>query len=807
MTAKFITTCVFAASLVLTGCGNSDGSGGTDNPLFKTAPQEAYGSGLYPNDFTKWSVNGNEINVSVTCDGCNEAALDQYPWISKGVRYQPTPLGMSSDAAGTPMGDYFYVGNNNGTPMFFYEDIWKRDLNLMREAGINSLGVYTTYNVAPLTWDPDEYNATKNSATKLCASYGPGVCSAANSNFASQINWDVLGPLRYTDGQPTAMPVGIDQKSTPVATFWYHYNHDRFLDLCWNGGNKPVYVWLSVGVSLSAFYAANPSATDGTRYTQWEEYYKKSAEWLAKSYGNHPAVIGFILTNETNTADTYPSFEYWHFLNEINGIFKKYAPDKLTMIGFQDNPDTLKTPLSQYVTTPVPGQSAPATEPLYVEANGSITTVSAGNKPAYSFNVYKPDVWGWNLYAVANNNTDIIQFYKSKLSGTPYEKPIILSEIGIPQALRHPIVAGENNGTQGGNDPYYTNPNGYKVDANGSSVLYDANRSALGADEPLPILSMTAAERGAFSADANASEYGGGLVVYETDTQKYYLLVGNPTAPSADWVQLTNPAYTALLDAWRAKGYVGPGAAIALYAGLKAAESYHVDVASTNADKILSGEMVFEFGDEWYKWVDPHIDKSKEDASYGVHDFRDSAIQGWGPADAQFMTVWEEEWFGMFAASPACGRASTDSPISPSGYLAVGPDIMTPRAAYFAMADYYGASPNVDANRTACSDTFTFSLENNMTDQYGQPANVPITLFWGTNEQDWQKLDGSDITVNGVVKQFNFAQKPYHLAVKYENDTLQACIINNTDMDKVLNGSTVIGQWVAPDGNGVCNVK
>ena len=802
MKRKVLSAMLFSAALILGGCGNSGSTVNSDDML--STPPEISGSGLYPNDFTAWSVHKNEINVSVTCPECNGSALSQFPWISKGVRYQPTPAGMSSDAAGTPMGDYYYVGDDNGTPMFFYEEIWKRDLERMRQAGINTLGVYTTYNVAPLAWDPDEYNATKDTATPLCTSYGPGVCSAAHSHWAPLINWDVLGPLQYTNGEPTAMPSGISGKSTPPATFWYHYNHDRFLDLCWNGGDKPVYVWLSIGVSLNAFYAANPSGADGTQYTQWEDYYKKSAEWLSKSYGKHPAVIGFILTNETNTANTNPSYEYWKFLNEISGIIKQNAPDKLTMVGFQDNNDTLNTQLAQYVSTPVPGDGAPATQLLYVEANGSITTQSAGNQPAYSYHVYKPDVWGWNLYAVAQESTDIIQFYKNKLNGTAYEKPIILSEIGIPQALRYTHVSGESNGTQGLNDPYYINPNGHKADANGTAERYDASKPALGTSEPLPILSMTSAQRTAFSADANASMYGGGLVVYETDTQKYYLLIGNPLAAAPDWFPLTNPAYTGLLDTWRGKGYAGPGAAIALYAGLTAANGYQVDAAANAADKILSGVMVFEFGDEWDKWVDPHIDPDLKQTSYGVHDFRDSAIQGWGPADAPFDTVWEEEWFGLFSTSPACGRASTDAPIAPSGYLSVGPDIMTPRASYFAMADYYGASPTIDANKTIC---FSLAMENNMTNDLGQPADIPITLFWGTSEQDWQKLEGSETATHGDVKYFGFAQKPYHLAVKYDNDTQQACIIDNADMDTVLNGTTVIGQWVAPGGSGTCKIK
>ncbi len=49
------------------------------------------------------------------------------PFVFKGVRYQPTPLDINGGAAGSPMGDFYYIGMQNpgtdATTMIMYQPI------------------------------------------------------------------------------------------------------------------------------------------------------------------------------------------------------------------------------------------------------------------------------------------------------------------------------------------------------------------------------------------------------------------------------------------------------------------------------------------------------------------------------------------------------------------------------------------------------------------------------------------------------------------------------------------------------------
>lgn len=99
--------------------------------------------------------------------------------------------------------------------------------------------------------------------------------------------------------------------------------------------------------------------------------------------------------------------------------------------------------------------------------------------------------------------------------------------------------------------------------------------------------------------------------------------------------------------------------------------------------------QVFEYSDEWFKWVDPSIANTQlETKAAGVHDFRDCPIAPWGPANAQFFTTWEEEWFGLVSVLPN-QRSSTAPAIGPDGWLNGGPDSVTPRASYYVVKNFF----------------------------------------------------------------------------------------------------------------------
>ena len=128
----------------------------------------------------------------------------------------------------------------------------------------------------------------------------------------------------------------------------------------------------------------------------------------------------------------------------------------------------------------------------------------------------------------------------------------------------------------------------------------------------------------------------GGLVAYDSDTGNYWLFQGvpqnpaNPGLPSPSWMQLDATIYGTLLDELRtaANPPAAAGPAVALYAYLQAAAGFQVGSPSVAAaDQLLQGVQVFEFSDEWYKWMDPTVTNATTiQTAAGVHDFRDTAI-------------------------------------------------------------------------------------------------------------------------------------------------------------------------------------
>jgi hypothetical protein len=664
-------------------------------------PQQPVGhSGLYPNVDTQWSVVNGKVMVAPVNSGVVGTPVQ---FVFKGVRYQPTPLGIDASLAGTPMGDFFYIGEQVQDPtkpltMLFYKPIWDRDVGpngLIRQLGANNIGVYGSYNVPPVTMSNQDGSGTV-------------VSSAGNPS----VDWTALGPIRYDGPSPSYMPVNYGKKQAPP--YWYHYCHDAFLDMCWNNGDHPIYVFLAVGVSPLAFYSVNPAPGQGYQYTQIQQYYLSTATWLGQTYGHHPAVAGFYVTNETNQpglTGTYTYREYWDFLNAVGQNLKAGAKNKLTIAAMQDDIATINTQLIQYVSPPVPGGDAPATQPLYVGLDGKITPNATNpngttNRPAYATDVYGLDIWGWNLYGAANDNTPIIAYLKARKAAGQPMAPVVLSEIGMPQAMRFTEVKGVTFGTMGKNDPYVQNPNGYKAvwtpnpqnPTDGTLAVEPYIPGTILGQESLAVVTTTSSQRTSASFFTNNPGYNaGGLVVYESDTTNYYLFQGVPQNPSApglpapSWVQLNNSVYGPLLNLLRNAQTKAAGPAVALYAYLQAAYNYQVNnPGAAPGNQLLSGVQVFEYCDEWYKWVDPNIsDGATIQTAAGVQDFRDTAIVPWGPADAQFYTAWEEEWFGLCSVLPS-GRSSTSPAINQYGWLAGhGADTLTRRSSYLVVQQFF----------------------------------------------------------------------------------------------------------------------
>lgn len=320
-----------------------------------------------------WSTDQLQIMVSV-----NGGTATQF--FAEGVNYEPTPIG--SAAGYSPFNDFF-----SGTAGSTWSPLWARDIPILRALGVNTIRTYGWWK-----WEPAFYNGTQNF-----------------SNW-SQLDFTVSSTTgSFTSGGNTT---------------WPHATHDEFLDLAWNGGQDPIYVWIGLSINTGAQFENGAPAGAGSE-TEARQFMKWTTLWAATKYGNHPAVMGFVIGNEQNqnAAGSPPPYgttqttEFWYYMNELNAIVKTVAPNKLTMSVFTDDPNVWESTI-QYV-------------------NPSANAASAGYNGKKPPEVYQQDVWGLNPYTnptlsggiLARYYNDIVALDKTHYS---YVKPLLFTEWGVP---------------------------------------------------------------------------------------------------------------------------------------------------------------------------------------------------------------------------------------------------------------------------------------------------------------------------------------------------------------------------------------
>ena len=149
-------------------------------------------------------------------------------------------------------------------------------------------------------------------------------------------------------------------------------DHSNFLDMAYNNGEDPLYVWVSYPISSSIFryqvvkqkppegdfYVVLPTGLNGKDqiWVMDEKSEQPGFNWLrsqtaakrresdrqaylalAEKYKNHPAVFGWVIGNELNSPQNRVNPAYWKYLNELAGELKKVAPTKETMITLIDD--------------------------------------------------------------------------------------------------------------------------------------------------------------------------------------------------------------------------------------------------------------------------------------------------------------------------------------------------------------------------------------------------------------------------------------------------------------------------------------
>ncbi len=248
--------------------------------------------------------------------------VDGKPFVIKGMNYSPVPIGTFPGFI--PYGDYFIP---------YYANVWKPDIDKMREAGINVIKLY-----------------------------------AGNPN--------------HNAGEPGTAG-----------------NWKEFLDHCWNGGNKPIYV------VMFSYTQGGVIAQGGKGLNDYISEYDK----LVKSTVNHPAVFGYMIGNEIFDGVTHNP-QFWSNFGKLI--------DAANDAGLSRGKKPFLTSATNDNFTPQ--ETWPAIK-LGEESR------HLHNLDSWSINVYRGPTFG---------DGSVFTQYAELMKSLGKRKPLILGEWGTPHTTR-----------------------------------------------------------------------------------------------------------------------------------------------------------------------------------------------------------------------------------------------------------------------------------------------------------------------------------------------------------------------------------
>jgi len=275
----------------------------------------------------------------------------------KGPAYSPIPIGATFDDAN--LGDVF---------IDFFNPIHEKDFALMEEMGVNAIRLYSMW-----PWDPFKGpNAPRDHKKFLDKALEHGICVWAAFPISNSIFRYKAVASAPTDGS-------------------------FFVEI-----NGTIYVLDETSTQPGL---QNPNETAPQRRKFDANAYKA----LATKYANHPAISGWIVTNELNLPQNRRNPAFWAFINDLAGELKQIAPKKLTMIATIDDAyEALK----------------------FVKNNG--------------IDISNLDIWGVNSYRgrvnpeAQNNFDNLFSAFRDLTSKAPM--PLVVSEFG-PSSTTRPSIA------------------------------------------------------------------------------------------------------------------------------------------------------------------------------------------------------------------------------------------------------------------------------------------------------------------------------------------------------------------------------
>ena len=229
-----------------------------------------------------WEVDATTKKATLTVARSDIGGSPQ-PISLGGVCYSPAPLNGSNKFA-PAIGDWYWDSFDGVTG---WEALWNRDIPRIRQLQANAIRVYCM--------------------------------------LSRQLNLDGTFPNPWNSGNP--------------------FTHQTFLDQCWDAGaspleRKPLYVLVGIPLPSGMFWKAQYNSMSQVEITYWTEMLQETAQLL----GQHPAVMGFTISNEQDGSSVCygdPDFAtfWWGQVEKMAAIVKQAAPDKLVGMATHDDPN------------------------------------------------------------------------------------------------------------------------------------------------------------------------------------------------------------------------------------------------------------------------------------------------------------------------------------------------------------------------------------------------------------------------------------------------------------------------------------
>jgi hypothetical protein len=187
-------------------------------------------------------------------------------------------------------------------------------------------------------------------------------------------------------------------------------NWKAFLDYCYNGGNKPIYV------VMFSYTQGDVIAQGGTGFNDYIRQYDE----LVKSTVTHPAVFGFLVGNEIFGGGVTQNPQFWTNFGRLidaaqgAGLSQRQNPFLMTAINDEYTPQT----------------SWPAIK--LGEQSGKLR-----NLDSWCINIYRGAEFG-------GVNNSVFTQYAALMQSLSVIKPLILGEWGTPHTTRPIGVYGQS---------------------------------------------------------------------------------------------------------------------------------------------------------------------------------------------------------------------------------------------------------------------------------------------------------------------------------------------------------------------------